>query len=79
MANIQAPSRAVPARRRGLLGLTRLERNEALWFYLLISPWLIGFLALAHRPDPRKLLPELHPLRHGKPGGLDRARATTRR
>jgi multiple sugar transport system permease protein len=51
MANIQAPSRvAAPARRRGLLGLTRIERNEALWFYLIISPWLIGLLAFSLIP-----------------------------
>src|SRR5450756_1595512 len=41
---------APSARRPGLLGLPRRERIEALWFYLLISPWLIGFLVLSIGP-----------------------------
>ncbi len=50
MASTQVPPGAAPARRRGFLGLTRLERNEAFWFYLIISPWLIGVLAFSLIP-----------------------------
>jgi multiple sugar transport system permease protein len=43
----RAPASGQPRR---WLGLTRLERREALLFYLLISPWLINFLVLSLGP-----------------------------
>ena len=36
--------------RQKRLGSTLSEKREARWFYLLISPWLIGFLALTVYP-----------------------------
>lgn len=49
MSNAAVPT-TTPARRRGGFGLTRLQRREAMWFYLLVSPWLIGFLAFSIGP-----------------------------
>lgn len=34
----------------GLIPAGRIERREALWFWLFISPWLIGFLAFTLYP-----------------------------
>jgi multiple sugar transport system permease protein len=49
MANLSAVgNRAIPVRRRFFL--SRMEWTEALWFYLLVSPWLIGFLVFALGP-----------------------------
>jgi len=52
MSTMPSPSATAPVagNRRGWLGLTRLERIEAGWFYLLISPWLISFLGLSIGP-----------------------------
>ncbi len=41
---------ARPARARGPRGRNRPERTEAIWFYILISPWLVGFLVFALGP-----------------------------
>lgn len=38
------------SRSRSGPGLSRLQRVESMWFYLLISPWLIGFLGLSLGP-----------------------------
>jgi multiple sugar transport system permease protein len=49
MANISAVGKGViPEHRR--FRLSRMERNEALWFYLLASPWIVGFLVFALGP-----------------------------
>ena len=52
MSNLQVPASAAPAigGRRGWSGMTRLRRNEAIWFYVLIAPWLIGFLVFSLGP-----------------------------
>ncbi|MGH2460690.1 MAG: carbohydrate ABC transporter permease [Chloroflexota bacterium] len=50
MAESEFASRAPTSRKRHWLGLSRLERREALLFYLLISPWLINFLGLSLGP-----------------------------
>jgi multiple sugar transport system permease protein len=43
---VAAPAIARPAPRR----MGRLGRNEARWFYLFISPWIIGFLVFTAFP-----------------------------
>ena len=49
MANISAVGdRPRAASRR--FGLSRMEWDEARWFYLLASPWIIGFLVFALGP-----------------------------
>jgi len=50
MAESANASRALISRKRRWPGLSRLERREALLFYLLISPWLINFLGLSLGP-----------------------------
>jgi multiple sugar transport system permease protein len=50
---VQTVPAAQPRRKRALLGLIphgKLERREALWFWLFISPWVIGFLAFTLYP-----------------------------
>ena len=44
------PRAATPKKPGRWLGLSRLERREALLFYLLISPWLFNFLVLSLGP-----------------------------
>ena len=49
MANISvAGARKFP--RPALFRMGRMERDEALWFYALASPWAIGFLVFALGP-----------------------------
>lgn len=38
------------ARRRGVVGRLSARQREGLWFYLIISPWLIGLLLLLAGP-----------------------------
>ncbi|MDW8212632.1 MAG: hypothetical protein RMJ55_03675 [Roseiflexaceae bacterium] len=46
----------VPARQKrksallGLIPAGKIERREALWFWIFISPWVIGFLAFTLYP-----------------------------
>jgi multiple sugar transport system permease protein len=48
---ISPTSKASPADSRGQeFRRGRVERAEAIWFYLLVSPWLIGFLVFALGP-----------------------------
>lgn len=49
-SKLTAASPSVSRRRQGWFGLTRLQRREALVFYLLISPWLVHFLVLSLGP-----------------------------
>lgn len=49
MANLSvAEPRSAPGRR--WFDISSMERREALWFYLLISPWAVGFLVFALGP-----------------------------
>ena len=41
---------AMSANRHKRLRLTKAEKRETAWFYLLISPWLFGFFALTVYP-----------------------------
>src|SRR4051794_20125655 len=43
-----AATRAAGSVRRP--GLTKRRRQEALWFYLFVSPWLVGFLVFLLGP-----------------------------
>lgn len=49
MANLSvAEPRSAPSRR--WFDISSMERREALWFYLLVSPWAVGFLVFALGP-----------------------------
>ena len=40
------------ARQQGVIGRLSARQREGVWFYLIISPWLIGFLVLLAGPMP---------------------------